>query len=49
MENKNKTQIVAEPGRQELFNIREFDAPRELVFRAYSEKEILEQWAGKTG
>jgi uncharacterized protein YndB with AHSA1/START domain len=46
MENKNKTQIVAEAGKQELFIVREFDAPRELVFRAYSEKEILEQWLG---
>ena len=42
----NKTQIIADPGKQELFIIREFDAPRELVFRAYSEEELLVQWLG---
>ncbi len=36
----NKTEIKAEPGKQELFIIREFDAPRELVFRAYTEAEL---------
>jgi uncharacterized protein YndB with AHSA1/START domain len=42
----NKTQIIADEGKQELFIIREFDAPRELVFRAYSEEELLVQWLG---
>lgn len=42
----NKTKITAEPGKQELFIIREFDAPRDLVFRAYSEEELLVQWLG---
>jgi uncharacterized protein YndB with AHSA1/START domain len=42
----NKTQIIADPGKQELFIIREFNAPRELVFRAYSEEELLVQWLG---
>src|SRR5687767_3804532 len=42
----NKTQIIAEPGRQELFIKREFDAPRELVFRAYTDPDILVQWLG---
>ncbi|MGD9588697.1 MAG: SRPBCC family protein [Pyrinomonadaceae bacterium] len=43
---KNKTEIIAESGRQELFIKREFDAPRELVFRAHSDPEIYIQWIG---
>ncbi len=42
----NKTTITAEPGTQELFIIREFEAPREMVFRAYTEAELYEQWVG---
>lgn len=33
---KNHTKIIAEPGKQELFIIREFEAPRELLFRAFN-------------
>ncbi len=43
---KNKTKITAAPGKQELFIEREFDAPRELVFAAFSEPEWLVQWLG---
>ena len=46
MESNNKTKIIAEPGKQELFIIREFDAPREMVFSAFSIEEILVQWVG---
>ena len=46
---KNKTTITAEPGKQELFITREFDAPRELVFRAYIDPEIYSQWLGPNG
>ena len=42
----NKTEIKAEPGKQELFIIREFDAPRELVFRAYTDADLYEKWIG---
>src|SRR4051812_15491045 len=42
----DKTEIKAEEGKQELYIIREFDAPRELVFRAYTEAELYEQWCG---
>lgn len=42
----NKTTIKAEPGKQELFIIREFDAPRELVFRAFTEPDLVKQWMG---
>jgi uncharacterized protein YndB with AHSA1/START domain len=46
MNHNNKTQIKAEPGKQELFVVREFDAPRELVFQAFTDADILCQWLG---
>jgi uncharacterized protein YndB with AHSA1/START domain len=46
MATRNETKIIVEKGKQELFIIREFDAPREIVFRAFSEEELLTQWAG---
>jgi uncharacterized protein YndB with AHSA1/START domain len=41
---KNKTEIIAEPGKQELFIYREFEAPRELVFQAFTDADLLVQW-----
>jgi uncharacterized protein YndB with AHSA1/START domain len=41
-----KTQIKAEDGKQEMFITREFDLPLELLFRAYAEPELIEQWMG---
>jgi uncharacterized protein YndB with AHSA1/START domain len=41
MTTTNKTKVIAEEGKQELFIIREFDAPRELVFKAFSTPELL--------
>lgn len=46
MATKNETKIIAEPGKQELFIIREFDAPRELVFKAHVDPELYVQWLG---
>jgi uncharacterized protein YndB with AHSA1/START domain len=46
---KNKTIITAEPGKQELFVIREFEAPRELVFKAYTDPDIYVRWLGPRG
>lgn len=43
---QRKTQIHAEDGRQELVITREFDLPLELLFKAYEEAEIVEQWMG---
>ena len=40
------TTILAEPGKQEIVITREFDAPRELVFKAFTEPELLSQWWG---
>ena len=41
-----KTKIEAEDGRQDLVITREFDLPLELLFKAYVEPEIVEQWMG---
>lgn len=46
---KNKTTITAEPGKQELFVTREFDAPRALVFKAHTDPTIFVQWLGPRG
>ena len=43
---KNETKIVANTGIQEFFIEREFEAPRELVFKAFSEPDLLLQWVG---
>ncbi|MDY0932794.1 SRPBCC family protein [Chryseobacterium sp. CFBP8996] len=39
-----KTKIKAEENTQELFITREFDLPLELLFKAYEDAEIVEQW-----
>jgi uncharacterized protein YndB with AHSA1/START domain len=41
-----KTQIIAEPGVPQIVITREFDAPRELIFRAHVDPELLVQWLG---
>jgi len=46
MASKNRTQITAEPGKQEIFITREFDAPRELVFKAHTDPELYVRWLG---
>ncbi len=43
---ERKTLIKAEDGKQELVITREFDLPLELLFKAYVEPEIVEQWMG---
>ena len=43
---KNQMVLTAEPGKQELFVTREFDAPRELVFKAFTDPELYVQWLG---
>ena len=42
----SETTFIAEPGTPQLTMEREFDAPRELLFRAYTEPELVEQWLG---
>lgn len=41
---ERKTKIDAETGRQELVITREFELPLELLFKAYEEAELVEQW-----
>ncbi len=43
---EQKTKINAEDGKQELVITREFDLPLELLFKAYVEPGIVEQWMG---
>src|SRR3954462_7631061 len=43
---EQKTKVSAEDGKQELVITREFDLPVELLFRAFAEPEIVEQWMG---
>ena len=43
---KNKTVVTAEPGKQDILITREFDAPRELVFKAYTDPNLISQWWG---
>jgi len=43
---EQKTKINAEDGKQELVITREFDLPLELLFKAYVEADIVEQWMG---
>src|SRR5881397_1128648 len=45
-EEVNKTKVTAEPGKQEFFVTREFDAPRELVFKAFTDPNLYTQWLG---
>ena len=41
---ERKTKVHAEDGKQELMITREFDLPLELLFKAYEDAEIVEQW-----
>ena len=43
---EQKTKIKAEDGKQEIVLTRDFDLPLELLFKAYEEAEIVEQWMG---
>lgn len=43
---EQKTKVLAEEGKQELLITREFDLPVELLFKAYSTPELIEQWMG---
>jgi uncharacterized protein YndB with AHSA1/START domain len=38
--------VTAEPGVPQVLTEREFDAPRELVYRAFAEPDLLVQWLG---
>jgi uncharacterized protein YndB with AHSA1/START domain len=42
----SKTEVVAEPGRQDIIITRIFDAPRDLVFKATFDPDLIPQWWG---
>lgn len=43
---ERKTIVNAEEGKQEIIITREFDLPLELLFQAYEDPELFEQWMG---
>jgi uncharacterized protein YndB with AHSA1/START domain len=43
---ERKTKIHAEDGKQELTITRDFDLPLDLLFKAYEESDLVEQWMG---
>jgi uncharacterized protein YndB with AHSA1/START domain len=43
---ENKTKLIAKPGVQEVIVIREFDAPRGLVFKTWTTPNQYAQWIG---
>lgn len=42
----SKTEVVAEPGRQDIIITRIFDAPRDLVFKASFDPQLIPKWWG---
>jgi uncharacterized protein YndB with AHSA1/START domain len=45
----NKLHVTAEPGRLDCIMTREFDAPRELVFRAHTDPALVQRWWAPEG
>jgi uncharacterized protein YndB with AHSA1/START domain len=43
---RGTTQVIAEPGTPQIVITRDFTAPPKLLFRAYTEPELLVQWLG---
>jgi uncharacterized protein YndB with AHSA1/START domain len=42
----NELKTTVEPGVPQILTSREFDAPRELVYRAFTDPDLLAQWLG---
>jgi uncharacterized protein YndB with AHSA1/START domain len=42
----SKTEIIAEPGKQEIVITRTFDAPRELIFKTITDPNLVREWWG---
>lgn len=43
---EQKSKLLAENGKQEILITRTFDLPVNLLFKAYTEPELVEQWMG---
>ncbi|PRY01619.1 SRPBCC family protein [Allonocardiopsis opalescens] len=43
------TEITIEPGRHDIVITRVFDAPKERVFRAFTDPELFKRWNGPSG
>ena len=41
-----KSQLTAEPGSHQILITREFEAPRQLIFRAWTDPQLITQWLG---
>jgi uncharacterized protein YndB with AHSA1/START domain len=41
-----KLKLIAEPGKHQIIMSRDFDAPRELVFKAFTDPKLIPQWWG---
>jgi uncharacterized protein YndB with AHSA1/START domain len=46
VDTRRETELVIEPGKQEVTITRVFDAPRELVFRVLTDPKLIPQWWG---
>lgn len=44
-----QTKVTAVPGQLEVNITREFDAPREMVFKAFTDSKLMAQWLGPRG
>jgi uncharacterized protein YndB with AHSA1/START domain len=42
----NELKTTVEPGVPQILTSREFEAPRELVYRAFTDPDLLAQWLG---
>ena len=40
------TELIVEPGRQDVVVVHDFDAPPEIAFRAYTDPELMPRWKG---
>ena len=43
---EQKTKVTAEEGKHDVSITRDFDLPVELLFKAYSEADLISQWMG---
>ena len=42
----SKAEVTAQPGTQQILISREFNAPRDLVYKAFTDPELMVQWLG---